>query len=76
MLKVRLQTNEKRGDVFINPEASLNSALTDNGVTPNMTIYIDGVPVSKSDLAKTPTELGITTGAIISAIVKQDCANN
>ena len=74
MLKVRLQSNEHRGDIFINPEDTLNTVLRENNITPNMTVYIDGVPMTNADLLRTVSDLNITEGAIISAIVKQDCA--
>ena len=75
MLNIRIQTNEFRKETFVDNTDTLQSVLNANGITPNMTVYIDSVPVARTDFNKSLEELAVNEGSIISAIIKQDCAN-
>lgn len=74
MINITIGTNLSRKNVIANEGASLRSVLKDNGVNPNATIHIDGMPVDSEELDLSLAELDVTEGSYLIAVVKADNA--
>jgi hypothetical protein len=75
MISITVGTNTKRKQVVVDPNLTVRQVLEQNGVNYSVgNINLDAKILNQSDLDKTLTELGVTSGAYIINVAKADNA--
>lgn len=75
MISITVGTNTKRKQVVVDPNLTVRQVLEQNGVKYSVgNINLDAKILNQSDLDKTLTELGVTSGAYIINVAKADNA--
>lgn len=75
MISITVGTNTKRKQVVVDPNLTVRQVLEQNGVNYSVgNINLDAKILNQSDLDKTLTELGVTSGAYIINVAKAENA--
>lgn len=75
MISITIGTNTARKQVVVDPNSTLRQVLEANGVNTSVgNINIDAKIMTQSDLDRTLTDLGVTSGAYIISCAKADNA--
>lgn len=74
MIKITIGTNTERTEKIVDENKILSEFLTENRIGANTQLFLDGNPISRDVYPKTIAEAGISDGAFLIAVVKQDCA--
>lgn len=74
MITVTLNANGRRTSVLTTEDKTLRSFIAEQNLNSNVVPYLDGAPITPSQMDKTFAELGIQDACVISSVVKTNNA--
>lgn len=74
MITVTLNANGRRTSVLVSKDKTLRSFIAEQNLNSSVVPYLDGAPITASQMDKTFEELGIEETCVISSIVKTNNA--
>ena len=74
MVTVTLNANGRRTTVLTDVNKKLSDFIAEQNLNSSVVPYLDGAPISASQMSKTFAELGIEDTCVISSVVKTNNA--
>ena len=74
MITVTLNANGRRTSVLISEDKTIREFISEQNLNSNVVPYLDGAPITASQMDKTFAELDITETCVISSVVKTNNA--